>query len=129
MSVTYADRRSRPLAHTVEGKYGGFVEWRAEVSAGGVGYVVVGEQDAVLVDAQDALDVAPDPQLVEEPRPHAVDELHVGLWEAGHRRHHQPFELHERLFEEHHVVKLRAFDPALFKAEADGVPVGSSGRA
>src|SRR5262249_19336228 len=100
----------RPLADSVHGHQRRVLEGRAEEGRGGVGEVVLGEENLVAWHSDALGDERADPQLVGEPRRHGAAEETRPAWVGPQRGEEDPLELAEGLLEEDHVVEVARFD-------------------
>ncbi len=109
----------RPLADPIDGQDRRLLEGGAEERAGGVGEVMLNEQDLPFGDPQLLPDQRLDPELLMEPGDHRLTEDLVGLRARLQDAHYQPLELQKRLLIEHGVLDLRGGDAGLCQAEID----------
>ena len=82
---TNAHSSGSPLSDPVKGQHCRFFKRRAVERTGGVGQVMLGEQDSFSIDTHGFGDQALDPQFIKQPGPHALHKEGIGLGKALQR--------------------------------------------
>ena len=110
----------RPFPDAVHGQDGGLLERRGEEGGGGMGFVVLGEEELPVV-AQLAADLALGPELAPQPEGHGLGEggeARRGVGEVGLQ---DPLELQPGLVVEDDPVEVRGAQARLAQAVVDRV--------
>ncbi len=118
-----ADRRRAPLAHPVEGDDRRLVEGAGEERAGGMAFMVVGEDQPCPGRPTDSLPQGPPHvQLLLEPDRHGQPEAPKPARRVRQIGLDQPLELGQRLVVERDVVEVQGIQAPLFQAVGDRLP-------
>jgi len=107
VALADAEAGGGPFADAIHGEDGGLVEGRGEERAGGVGFVVLGEDVAALVGAvQGLVHLAGQVQLLLEPDGQAREELAESAGGVGQVGLQEAFEFEQGLLIEDDVVEV-----------------------
>jgi len=109
-----------PLPHSVEREDGRVGEGRAVERAGGMGHVMVDEEDLRGGQAEVFLQVGFDPELLIEPVDHGLSKRAPGPWKCCQRTLQYPFKLHKGFLVKNNIVKVCGLDAGLVQTELDG---------
>ncbi len=116
-----AETGGRPFPGAIERQDCRFLERRGEKGACSVRLMMPGENELLPVGAAEgAAHFAWQVQLLPQPRRHCADEAAETGRSVGDVGFEQPVEMHERLFVEPDIVKLRGIKPGLLQAGGDG---------
>ena len=110
-----------PLADAVDGQDGGLLERRRVEGAGGVGLVVLGEEEPLPVGSPEGFRHRPrEEQLFSDPERQRLDERREPGGRVGQIRLEEPFKLEQGLVVEADPVQVGGGEASLGQATGDG---------